>query len=123
MSMSFVIPVQFAYNGRKYDAVMGPFEHSAEREFSLTVSKKAIMECSDREKLREVSLNLLTAWSTTQTAFQQLMLENINLRQAMDAQRSDLEAADKLLGEAAGVISEQQCELQSKKSRMSLWPW
>lgn len=121
--MAFVIPVKFAYNGQKYDGVMGPFEHSAEREFSLTVSKKAIMECTDKEKLREVSLNLLQAWSSMQTAFQSLMLENINLRQAMDTQRSDLEAADKLLGEATELITAQQCELQSKKSRMSLWPW
>jgi hypothetical protein len=121
--MTFVLPVRFAYNGRNYDAVMGPFEHSAEREFSLTVSKKAIMDCNDKDKLREVSLNLLTAWSTTQTAFQKLMLENINLRQAMDSHRNDIEAAENLLSEAAGIINEQQCELQSKKSRMSLWPW
>jgi hypothetical protein len=121
--MAFVIPVQIAYNGQKYKGVMGPFEHSAEREFSLTVSKRAIMECGDKEKLREVSLNLLSAWSSMQTAFQSLMLENINLRQALDTQNQDLEAADKLLKEAAEMINEQQCELQSKQARKNLWPW
>lgn len=121
--MGFVIPVQFAYNGQKYKGVMGPFEHSAEREFSITVSKRAIMDCTDREKLREVSLNLLTAWSSMQTAFQDLMLENINLRQAMDIQNRDLEAADKLLKEAEVMIDEQQYELRSQKARKSLWPW
>lgn len=121
--MAFVIPVQFAYNGQKYNGIMGPFEHSAEREFSLTVSKRAIMECGDKEKLREVSLNLLTAWSSMQTAFQNLMLENINLRQAIDSRESDLEAADKLLKEASALIDEQQCELQSQQSKPRLWPW
>ena len=121
--MAFVIPVDFAYNGQKYNGIMGPFEHSTEREFSLTVSKKAIMECTDTQKLREVSLNLLTAWSGMQTAFQSLMLENINLRQAMGTQQSDLEAADKLLSEATELINAQQHELQSKKSRINPWPW
>ena len=56
---SYSIPVEMNYNGRKYIANMGPFEHSAEREFALTVNKRAIHDCSDINQLKPVALNLL----------------------------------------------------------------
>jgi hypothetical protein len=118
--MEFCIPVELVYNGRNRIAMMGPFEHSAEREFSLTVSKKAIAECDDKAKLREVALNLLSGWSSMQTAVQSLMLENINLRQAMAKQEIDLEAADAIIKEAVELA---ECAQKSGRAKRSLWPW
>ena len=99
---------------------MGPFEHSAEREFSLTVSKKAIADCHDSAKLREVALNLLSGWASMQTAVQSLMLENINLRQALAKQETDLEAADAIIHEAMELVERAQ---RSAKAKRRLWPW
>ena len=99
---------------------MGPFEHSAEREFSLTVNRKAIAECHDNAKLREVAQNLLTGWASMQTAVQSLMLENIQLRQAMAKQETDLEAADVIIHEAMELAERAQ---QSAKAKRRLWPW
>lgn len=99
---------------------MGPFEHSAEREFSLTVNKKAIAECEDKTKLKEVALNLLSGWSSMQTATQSLMLENIKLRQALAKQETDLEAADVIIQEAVELAERAQ---RSAKAKRNLWPW
>jgi hypothetical protein len=51
------IPVQFDYNGQKRMAMMGPFQHSTEREFALTVNRKAIDDCSDLDQLKPVTKN------------------------------------------------------------------
>lgn len=109
------------YNGKIMRGVMGPFEHSAEREFAMTVNKRAIDECSSLEQLKGVSKNLLEGWSTMNTALQSMMLENIQLRQALAKKELDLRAADELMAEAAEIV--QQCAKQSKKARPSLWPW
>jgi hypothetical protein len=118
--MTFCVPVELVYNGKSRVAMMGPFEHSAEREFSLTVNRKAIAECHDNAKLREVAQNLLTGWSSMQTAVQSLMLENIQLRQAMAKQETDLEAADAIIKEALELA---ECAQQSARARRRLWPW
>lgn len=109
------------YNGQIKRGIMGPFEHSAEREFALTVNKRAIEECSSLDQLKPVAKNLLEGWSTMNTALQSMMLENIQLRQALAKKELDLRAADELMNEAAEVV--QQCAKQSKKARPSLWPW
>jgi hypothetical protein len=118
--MEFCVPVELVYNGKSSLAMMGPFEHSAEREFSLTVNRKAIAECHDNAKLREVAQNLLTGWSSMQTAVQSLMLENIKLRQAMAQQERDLEAADEIIKEAMELV---ECAQKSARAKRSLWPW
>jgi hypothetical protein len=118
--MEFCVPVELVYNGKSSLAMMGPFEHSAEREFSLTVSKKAIADCHDSAKLREVALNLLNGWASMQTAVQSLMLENINLRQALAKQEIDLEAADEIIKEAMELV---ECAQQSGRARKGPWPW
>jgi hypothetical protein len=115
------IPVQFDYNGQKRMAMMGPFQHSTEREFALTVNRKAIDDCSDLDQLKPVTKNLLEGWSSLQTAFQSLMLENIQLRQAMAVKDSSLEAADEMLTHAGQVI--QQYEKQSKRANRLPWPF
>ena len=109
------------YNGQVKRGIMGPFEHSAEREFALTVNKRAIEECSSLDQLKPVAKNLLEGWSTMNTALQSMMLENIQLRQALAKKELDLRAADELMNEAAEIV--QQCAKQSKKARPSLWPW
>lgn len=109
------------YNGQIKRGIMGPFEHSAEREFALTVNKRAIEECSSLDQLKPVAKNLLEGWSTMNTALQSMMLENIQLRQALAKKELDLRAADELMNEAAAIV--QQCAKQSKKARPSLWPW
>jgi hypothetical protein len=119
----YCLPVSFDYDGRKYIASMGPFNHSTEREFALTVSRKAIDDCKSLGQLKQVSLNLLEGWSSMQTAVQSLMLENIQLRQAIDKKSVDLEAADELLSQAAQVIEHFQCEQKSAKTKRRLWPW
>lgn len=113
--------MQFDYNGQKRMAMMGPFEHSIEREFALTVNCKAIDDCSSLEQLKPVTKNLLEGWSSLQTAFQSLMLENIQLRQAMAAKDSSLEAADEMLTHAGQVI--QQYEKQLKRANRLPWPF
>jgi hypothetical protein len=109
------------YNGQMVRGVMGPFRHSAEREFALTVNKRAIEECTSLEQLKGVSKNLLEGWSTMNTALQSMMLENIQLRQALAKKELDLRAADELMNEAAEIV--QRCEKRSKRAKMSLWPW
>lgn len=109
------------YNGQIKRGIMGPFEHSAERQFALTVNKRAIDECSNLDQLKPVAKNLLEGWSTMNTALQSMMLENIQLRQALAKKELDLRAADELMNEAAEIV--QQCAKQSKKARPSLWPW
>lgn len=109
------------YNGQVVHGIMGPFEHSAEREFALTVNRRAIDECSSLDQLKPVAKNLLEGWSTMNTALQSMMLENIQLRQALAKKELDLRAADELMNEAAEIV--QQCAKQSKKAKPSLWPW
>jgi hypothetical protein len=119
--MSFSLPVELSFNGRRRMALMGPFEHSAEREFALTVNRRAIDECTSLEQLKPVAKNLLEGWASMNTAMQSLMLENINLRQAMAVKESSLEAADILLTEAGQAL--QRYEKQSKRAKWRLWPW
>ena len=119
--MGFCIPVEMVYNGQIKRGIMGPFQHSAEREFALTVNKRAIEECSSLDQLKPVAKNLLEGWSTMHTALQSMMLENIQLRQALAKKELDLRAADELMNEAAEIV--QQCAKQPKKAKQSLWPW
>lgn len=109
------------YNGQVVHGIMGPFEHSAEREFALTVNRRAIDECTSLEQLKSASKNLLEGWSTMNTALQSMMLENIQLRQALAKKELDLQAADELMTEAAEIV--QRCGKQSRKARPNLWPW
>lgn len=121
--MQFMLPVMLRdYNGRSFDVAMGPFEHSAEREFALTVNKKAIKECKDINSLKEVATNLLVGWSGLQTAIQKMILENIELRQALAKSNLDLEAAEAIVAEAAELI-EKQYGKQSMRAKWRLWPW
>ena len=119
----YCLPVSFDYDGRKYIASMGPFNHSTEREFALTVSRKAIDDCKSLEQLKQVSMNLLEGWASMQTAVQSLMLENIQLRQAMAKRDIDMEAADELLSQATEIIEHLKCEMQLAKTKRHLWPW
>jgi hypothetical protein len=125
--MTFVIPVQFAYNGKSYAASMGPFNHSTEREFALTVNRRAIEDCTSLEQLKPVAKNLLEGWASMQTAVQSLMLENIQLRQALDKRNVDLQAADEIMTEAAKMIDAMRKQSgrgqQSGRARRGLWPW
>jgi hypothetical protein len=118
--MKFSLPVELDYGNRRYMAAM-TFEHSMQREFALTVSKKALQECNDKEKLREVALNLLEGWAMMNTAVQGLMKENIELRQAMALRDSSLEAADALLTEAGEALK--KYERQSSRAKWRLWPF
>jgi hypothetical protein len=58
---------------------------------------------------------------------QSLMLENIQLRQALDKRDSDLRAAEDIVNEASVMIDAMRkgAELaeQSTHARRSLWPW
>jgi hypothetical protein len=117
----YCIPVQFDYNGRKHMRHMGPFEHSTEREFALTVNRKAIDDCTSLTQLKPVAKNLLEGWSSMQTAFQSLMLENIQLRQALDTRDSSLRVADEMLNEA--VVAMQQYEQKLQRANKRPWPF
>ena len=119
--MKFGLPVQLQLKGRAVTAVMGPFEHSTERDFALTLSRKALKECRDPDKLREVAANLLEGWAMMNTALQGMIKENIELRQALDVRDSSLQAAEVLLNEAVQAL--QKYEKQSGRSRKGLWPW
>jgi hypothetical protein len=125
--MSFVIPAQFAYNGKNYAVHMGPFNDSAEREFALTVNRRAIDECTSLEQLKPVAKNLLEGWSSLQTAFQSLMLENIQLRQALAKRDVDLQAAEEIVNEASAMLEAMQTRRergqQSWQAIRSLLPW
>jgi exopolyphosphatase/pppGpp-phosphohydrolase len=121
--MQFMLPVMLrGYNGESVDVVMGPFEHSTEREFALTVNKKAIQECRDIDSLKQVATNLLVGWSGMQTAMQKMIIENIELRQALNKKELDLEAAEAIVAEAAELI-EKQYGRQSWRAKWRLWPW
>lgn len=116
------------YDGRKVLGAMGPFERSLERDFSLAVNKKAIEECDDMAKLKEVSLNLLMGWSNMQGAVESLVKENIQLRQAIDIRDVDLAAAEQLFNEVAAAQRQQGVDQASKRSQSAqstwrLWPW
>jgi hypothetical protein len=100
---------------------MGPFEHSTEREFALTVNRKAIDDCTSLTQLKPVAKNLLEGWSSMQTAFQSLMLENIQLRQALDTRDSSLRVADEMLNEA--VVAMQQYEQKLQRANKRPWPF
>ena len=125
--MSFVIPAQFAYNGKNYAVHMGPFNHSTEREFALTVNRRAIDDCGSLEQLKPVAKNLLEGWSSLQTAFQNLMLENIQLRQALDKRNLDLQAAEDIMNEASAMLEAIQTRRergqQSWQAIRNLLPW
>ena len=121
ITMQFGIPVEMVYNGKTRITVMGPFEHSPQREFALTVNKRAIADCTDMKQLKEVANNLLIGWSSMQTAVQSLMLENMQLRQAMDKRDVDLEAANALLQEASTLMD--QYDAQLAKAKRGLWSW
>jgi hypothetical protein len=125
--MSFVIPVQFAYNNKNYAASMGPFNHSTEREFALTVNRRAIDDCTSIEQLKPVAKNLLEGWASMQTAVQSLMLENIQLRQALDKSKVDLQAAEEIMTQAGDMLEAMQKQSgraqQSRRAMRGLWPW
>lgn len=121
--MQFSIPVALSYKNRDHIVSMGPFERSLERDFALAANKKAIAECSDIEKLREVAGNLMEGWSNMQDATASLIKENLELRQAMQMQQADLEAADALLGEASDAIKTLASQKQSSPSRKFPWPF
>lgn len=120
-TMSFSMPVQLVLDGQPCTAIMGPFEHSTERQFSLAVQRKALEDCSSKEELRKVALHLLEGWAASTTALQGLMLENIELRQAIAMQHSSLKAADEMLTEAGQAL--QRYEKQSAGAKRRLWPW
>lgn len=119
----FSIPVELSYDGRSYVASMGPFERSLERDFSLAINKKALAECDDIDKLREVAGNLLEGWSNMQSAVSSLVKENLELRQAMSMREYDLQAAAELLGEASEFIEQHQAQQRSSQSKRRLWPF
>lgn len=121
-AMRYSIPVILAYDGRKRLVNMGPFERSLEREFSLSVQRKAIEDCDSLEQLKEVSMSLLQGWSDMKEAIQALVMENIELRQAMSLHDDEIRAAEALMEEAANQIEKQQKQ-QSSQSKWNLWPW
>jgi hypothetical protein len=119
----FSIPVALSYKGKDYIAAMGPFERSMERDFALVANKKALDECNDIDKLKEVAWNMMQGWSNMQDATASLVKENLELRQAMQLQQMDLEAADQLLGEAGEAIKTFAEQQQSSQARRFLWPF
>jgi len=123
MSRFFNVPVGLNYNGQECIATMGPFERSMERDFALVANKKAVAECTDINKLREVACNMMEGWSNMQEAVTALVKENLELRQAMQLQQMDLEAADQLLGEAGEAIKHFAEKEQSSQARRFLWPF
>jgi hypothetical protein len=123
MSRTFNVPVGLNYNGCEYIATMGPFERSMERDFALVANKKALAECDDINKVREVAYTMMEGWSNMQEAVTALVKENLELRQAMQIQQMDLEAADQLLGEAGDAIKTFVEQQQSSQARRFLWPF
>lgn len=120
--MQHSIPVIVDYDGVKRLVEMGPFERSLERDFSLALNEKAIKECRDMDKLKEVSINMMKGWSNMQDAVSNLVKENLQLRQAMALRESELKVAEQLIEEAAQMIETQQKQ-QSSQSKPRLWPW
>lgn len=119
--MKFKLPVRLSLNGRDQVAWMGPFEHSTEREFLLDSQRRILKDCDDKEKLRTVAIQLWESHIAQGTAMQSLMMENIQLRQAMAVQESSLRAADELLTQAGEQLL--RYEQQSAKAKRSLWPF
>jgi hypothetical protein len=120
-AMKFALPVRLSLNGKNAVTWMGPFEHSTEREFLLHSQKRVLQECRDADKLRHVAIQLWESHIAQSTAMQSLMMENINLRQAMAVQESSLRAADELLTQAGEAL--QQYEKQSSGAKKGLWSW
>ena len=120
---TFSIPIGLKYNGQDCIGVMGPFERSMERDFALVANKKALSECSDIEKLREVACTMMEGWSNMQEAVTALVKENLELRQAMQLQERDLQAADELLGEAAEAVTRFAEKQQSAQAKKRPWPF
>jgi hypothetical protein len=126
--MQYSLPVIVDYDGRKVLGAMGPFERSLERDFAIALNKKAIEECNDLAKLKEVATNLLEGWSNMQGAVTGLVNENLKLRQALGIREADLAAAEQLMNEAADIIEKRASGRSSKRGRSSqskwrLWPW
>lgn len=121
MTMKFAVPVELSSNGRPYIAWMGPFENSTEREFLLHSQKKVLEQCEDKDKLKQVAIQLWESHIAQATAMQSLMMENIQLRQANAMQEGSLRAADQLLTEAGQLL--QKYEQQSGGAKQGLWPW
>ena len=119
----FSIPVGLNYNGRECIAAMGPFERSMERDFALVANKKALSECNDVEKLRQVACMMMEGWSNMQEAVSSLVKENLELRQAMQMQEHDLQAADELLMEAADAVNNFAKKQQSAQAKKFPWPF
>ena len=119
----FSIPVGLNYNGRDCIAAMGPFERSMERDFALVANRKALGECKDADKLREVALMMMEGWSNMQEAVSSLVKENLELRQAMQLQEHDLQAADELLMEAAEAVNNFAKKQQSAQAKKFPWPF
>jgi hypothetical protein len=120
---TFSIPIGLKYNGQDCIGIMGPFERSMERDFALVANKKALSECTDIEKLREVACTMMEGWSNMQEAVTSLVKENLELRQAMQMQQADLEAADELLGEAADAVTQFARKQQSAQAKKFPWPF
>jgi hypothetical protein len=120
---TFSIPVGLKYNGQDCIGIMGPFERSMERDFALVANKKALSECNDIDKLREVACTMMEGWSNMQEAVKSLVKENLELRQAMQLQERDLEAADELLGEAAEAVTQFAMKHQSAQAKKFPWPF
>lgn len=119
--MKFALPVELSLNGQSRIAWMGPFQHSTEREFLLHSQKRVLEECEDKDKLKKVAIQLWESHIAQGTAMQSLMMENIQLRQAMAVQESSLQAADAMLTEAGRAL--QKYEQQSNGAKRGLWPW
>ena len=120
---TFSIPIGLKYNGQDCIGIMGPFERSMERDFALVANKKALSDCTDIEKLREVACTMMEGWSNMQEAVTSLVKENLELRQAMQMQQADLEAADELLGEAADAVTQFARKQQSAQAKKFPWPF
>lgn len=120
---TFSIPIGLKYNGQECIGVMGPFERSMERDFALVANKKALSECKDTDKLREVACTMMEGWSNMQEAVTSLVKENLELRQAMQMQQADLKAADELLGEAADAVTHFARKQQSAQAKKFPWPF
>lgn len=120
---TFSIPIGLKYNGQECIGIMGPFERSMERDFALVANKKALSECKDIEKLREVACTMMEGWSNMQEAVTSLVKENLELRQAMQMQQADLEAADDLLGEASDAVTQFARKQQSAQAKKFPWPF
>lgn len=98
--MAFTIPLIIGYNGRKMAVTMGPFNHSAEREFSLISAKQSVDNCNDLGALKERTKALVDAFGAMQTALQEKVLENLKLSHTVMARDRDLQAASDLLDQA-----------------------